>query len=334
MKISTLALLTMSVYLAACATKVRIPDIALDAPVFAKAEPEPISKFETSVITVPEPLPLPGQLKPLPQKAERDKSSTAPDKPPEDRIADANAAAKIEPGKDSTINAMQVYPFTQGALYQLYAAVNQVSDIALEPGETLLSVSSGDTVRWVIGDTQSGAGASHRTHILVKPIAANLATNLVIATDRRTYHLELSSTEKTYIASLSWTYPLSELVIRKRQAEARAEARDAVIDTGITLESIRFRYRIDGDAPWRPAQVFDDGNKVYIQFPSTLRQGEAPPLFIAGADGKPALVNYRVKGSTYIVDRLFAAAELRHGEDPQRIVRITRRDVQWREVWK
>ena len=188
-------------------------------------------------------------------------------------------------------------------------------------------------MRWVIGDTQSGDGASARTHILVKPIAANLAANLVIVTDRRTYHLELSSTEKTYIASLSWTYPLSELVIRKRQAEARTGAREAVIDTGIALESIHFRYRIDGDAPW-PAQGFDDRNKVYIQFPSTLRQGEAPAFVIAGADGKLALVNYRVKGSTYIVDRLFAAAELRLGEDPQQIVRITRRDAQWREVWK
>ncbi|WP_088343836.1 MULTISPECIES: P-type conjugative transfer protein TrbG [Rhodomicrobium] len=332
MKSSTVALLALSALVAACATKVRIPEIALDPPVFAKAEPEPPSRFETSVVTVPEPLPLPGQLKPLPQKAEI--KGAGPEKPPEDRVADANAAAKIVPGKDSSINAMQVYPFTQGALYQLYAAVNQVSDIALEPGETLLSVSSGDTVRWVIGDTQSGAGASARTHILVKPIAADLATNLVIATDRRTYHLELTSTEKTYIASVSWTYPLSELVIRKRQAEAQAAAREAVVDTRIALDAIRFRYRIDGDAPWRPAQVFDDGNKVYIQFPSTLRQGEAPPLFIAGADGKPALVNYRVKGSTYIVDRLFAAAELRQGEDPQRIVRITRRDAQWREVWK
>ena len=56
--------------------------------------------------------------------------------------------------------------------------------------------------------------------------------------------------------------------------------------------------------------MFDDGAKVYIQFPSGLAQSEAPPLFVIGPDGKPALVNYRVRGTTYIVDRLFAAAEL------------------------
>ena len=44
------------------------------------------------------------------------------------------------------------------------------------------------------------------------------------------------------------------------------------------------------------------------------------------------LVNYRVRGSTYIVDRLFAAAELRLGTAPQRIVRIIRTDAVWREA--
>jgi type IV secretory pathway VirB9-like protein len=33
-----------------------------------------------------------------------------------------------------------------------------------------------------------------------------------------------------------------------------------------------------------------------------------------------------VKGSTYIVDRLFAAAELRLGSGPQQTVRISRTD--------
>ena len=82
----------------------------------------------------------------------------------------------------------------------------------------------------------------------------------------------------------------------------------------------------------KPLRVFDDGAKVYIQFPSGLAQGEAPPLFVTGGDGKPALVNYRVRGATYIVDRLFAAAELRLGTAPQQVVRITRVDAVYRET--
>ena len=64
-----------------------------------------------------------------------------------------------------------------------------MTDIALQPGENLVAVAAGDTVRWVIGDTTSGTGADKRTHVLVKPFTAGLATNLVITTDRRSYHL-------------------------------------------------------------------------------------------------------------------------------------------------
>ena len=85
---------------------------------------------------------------------------------------------------------MQVYPWSEGALYRLYTAPGEVSDIALQAGENLVSVAAGDTARWVIGDTASGSGAARRTHVLVKPSAAGLSTNLVIATDRRVYHVE------------------------------------------------------------------------------------------------------------------------------------------------
>src|SRR3546814_4806476 len=69
-------------------------------------------------------------------------------------------------------------------------------DVALQPGEELVAVSAGDTVRWVVGDTTSGTGERQQVHVLVKPVAPDLRTNLVITTDRRAYHLELESTEE------------------------------------------------------------------------------------------------------------------------------------------
>ncbi len=159
-----------------------------------------------------------------------------------------------------------------------------------------------------------------------KPFAPGLKTNLVVATDRRTYHLQLESTEKTAMAALSWTYPNDQLLILKRQNE-RAEA-VAPIAAGLALENLHFRYGITGDTPpWRPVRAFDDGAKVYIEFPDRIDQGEAPPLFVVGPDGGSQLVNYRVRRNYYIVDRLFAAAELRLGNDPQQVVRIARADA-------
>ena len=324
----SLAVSALAIVVCACATNIRVPEVPLlDSREFGAAQREPEAKRPVEIVEVPKPLPLPGQLKPVPKRIERSKDETTP----KDRVTTANAAARIEPVKDGYINAIQVYPYTKGALYQVYAAVNQVTDIALEAGEKLVSVSAGDTVRWVVGDTTSGEGATGQVHILVKPIGADLETNLVITTDRRTYHLELRSTDKTYMASVSWTYPASTLLALKADRAKTEAAHSVIADTGVNLDQLRFRYTIEGDAPWKPRQVFDDGAKVYIQFPSGLAQSEAPPLFVIGPDGKPALVNYRVRGTTYIVDRLFAAAELRLGTAPQRVVRIVRTDAIWRE---
>ena len=321
----------LSIALGACATRVPVPEIPiLDSPAFAAARADADPKPEVRYVEVPKPLPLPGQLKPVTKSAEA-KEEPPPKERVRERVTGANAAARVEPVKDGYINAIQVYPYSKGALYQLYAAVNQVTDIALEASEKLVSVSAGDTVRWVVGDTTSGEGKDAQVHILVKPIGADLETNLVIATDRRTYHLEMQSSPATYMASVSWAYPGAELVsLKKPRAEAYSAG--AAADVGLKLSEMRFRYRIEGDAPWKPTQVFDDGAKVYIQFPPGLAQSEAPPLFIIGPDGKPALVNYRVRGTTYIVDRLFAAGELRLGTAPQRVVRIVRTDAVWRET--
>ncbi len=80
-----------------------------------------------------------------------------------------------------------------------------------------------------------------------------------------------------------------------------------------------------GDKPvWRPLRAFDDGRQTFIEFPPSLAQGEAPPLFLVGADKKAELVNYRISGRFYIVDRLFDTAELRLGLKKQQIVRIAR----------
>lgn len=313
----------MAGILSACAGQPKQPPvIAYDSSDFRAATVEPEAPLPVQIVEKPVPLPLPGQLQPLPSAP----TVVTPDnRPPTQRVTDANKAATLEPTRGGYLNAMQVYPYTEGALYRLYAAPERVTDIALQPAESLVAVSAGDTVRWIIGDTSSGAGEASRVHVLVKPVAASLTTNLVITTDRRAYHLLMESTPQTAMASLSWTYPQDQLLaLQRRNAQA---ATSQPIATGLTLENLHFRYAITGDnPPWRPQRVFDDGAKVYIEFPSRLDQGEAPPLFVIGPQGEVQLVNYRVRGRHYVVDRLFAAAELRLGSEPQQVVRIERTD--------
>jgi type IV secretion system protein VirB9 len=314
--------LLASVSLAACSSAWKPPEIKYDdTPRQAVLQADPPKPVK--IVELPKPLPLPGQLKPLPgPKAPGDPAD------PQVRVEEANGAARVQPTRAGYINAMQVYPYSDGALYQVYSAPGQVTDIALAAGEQLVGagpVAAGDTVRWVIGDTESGTGPTKRVHILVKPTRADLVTNLVINTDRRTYHVELRSTEKTYMASVSWAYAQDQLIALRRQ-NALAEAGTAVA-RGVDINALNFRYKIEGDTPpWRPLRAFDDGRQVFIAFPTGIGQGEMPPLWVIGPAGGAELVNYRIQGNHMVVDRLFAAAELRLGGETQKKVRIIRTD--------
>jgi type IV secretion system protein VirB9 len=220
-------------------------------------------------------------------------------------------------------NAVQLYTFVDGTSYRLITAPERVTDIALQPGEALTAVASGDTARWTIGDMVSGSGENRRTHLLVKPFSEGLSTNLVVTTDRRTYHLALESRAGMAMTAISWTYPQDQLIALRRHQEQAAAARPAA--SALRVESLNFDYAISGDRPaWRPIRAFDDGRQTFILFPPAIAVSEAPPLFILGAHGDAQLVNYRVSGRYYVVDRLFGAAELRLGTGHQQVVRITR----------
>ena len=210
-----LVLLSLSGALVACATPPPL-EAPPDELVLAARLPEPPKPVE--VVEVPKLLPLPGQLKLKPAEP------GAVD--PRGAVGVAHEAARVEPTLDNYVNATQLWPYSPDALYQVYTSPERVTDIALEAGETLISVSAGDTVRWVIGDTLSGSGAEERVHVLVKPVRPDLTTNLVIHTNRRSYHLELTATPDTWIAAVAWRYPLDRLAMLKTST-ASARGRGA-----------------------------------------------------------------------------------------------------------
>lgn len=291
--------------LSACAS-LKPPDIEYDSDVPAlPAPPPPVVEEPPAPLHVPPPW--------TPSRG-GDAAETA-----EGRVVNANAAARVEPRREGYHNAIQVFPYSEGALYQVYGAPGQITDIVLEPGERLSGagpIAAGDTARWIIGDTTSGSGRDARVHILVKPTRPDIATNLVINTDRRSYLVELRSGEDTYMPQIAWAYP-----DRPRAARPPAVTRPVIPPAA----DRNHRYALQGDAPpWRPRSVFDDGRRVYVVFPTGIVQGDMPPLFVIGPDGDPQLVNTRVTGNVLIVDRLFAAAELRLGDEDQQRVRIVR----------
>lgn len=300
-------------------------------PSYVRATPLREQPRQASIVEVPKPLPLPGQLKRVPVPSREPHPASDKSGPAWEVIDDANRKAEAGPEAEAYFNAIMTYDFAPGALYQIYAAPLRLTAIQLQPGEKIVGKPAvGDAIRWIMGVGRSGAGMPdqpEREYLYIKPTRAGLQTSLAINTDRRTYYFELHSFEDTYMAAIEFRYPQDELE-RLQASDAREAAlAKATTATNISLDALNFSYRItveNGKPVWTPVQVFDDGRKTFVRFPAAMLNREAPALFVLSSTNEVQLVNYRVKNDYYIIDRLIERAELRVGQKDQEIVRITR----------
>ena len=232
---------------------------------------------------------------------------------------------------DEAKSAPAPFASAQGYIMFPYGAVvpriacrpYRVTDIALEPGETIMGIHAGDTVRWLFSPSQSMQDGIEVSHIVVKPTMPDISTNLMVHTDRRSYQIDLTSSESgQYTTGVAFTYPnenLNAKFVKPRKKEDEPRRLNPDVDgnvySGYTVKTRSTRL------DWKPLAVFDDGKKTYIRMPSRIT--EAPVLYIR-LDGKDSLVNYRIKDRYYVVDRLFDTAVMRLGA---RSVVITRNEL-------
>lgn len=239
---------------------------------------------------------------------------------------------RVKQSVQSPVNAMSVesktiYSYVPDAIYMIYAALNHVVDIQLQPGERLTGkIVAGDTFRWEVGTVEDGSGSNVTTHVLIKPKQAGIETNFLIVTDRHSYRLYAQSNEDFFIPTVGWAYSDEEMTSKSAQIRKEQQRLDGMVAApAIIAANLNFKYKIDAKKKyaWVPVRAFDDGSKTYIQMAPEMKSSEAPVLFIK--DGKKLnLVNYRIRGSYFIVDRLFEEGELRSGKkDKVRIIRET-----------
>jgi P-type conjugative transfer protein TrbG len=192
--------------------------------------------------------------------------------------------------------------------------------IELQPGEIVLSRIAGDTERWEIAPAVAGADGK-TTLVVVKPRECDVTTNVVLATNRHLYDLTLDSPpckarstnpQEPYVRHIRFYYP-DETVTTWTKPNIPPVAK-----VGVDVATLNFGYEVKKDRkfPWIPAQVFDDGTRVYIKLPAEARSTEAPVLFAIDGDGSKTLINYSVVDpDTYVTDRLFDRAALVAGID-------------------
>lgn len=249
-------------------------------------------------------------------------------------------------------DGLLMYPFGQGQP-EITCSPLHACAIQLQAGEIINGAPIlGDTARWVIAKAETGEGEQTTPHIVIKPTEEGLATNMMVMTNRRAYMLTLKSSAAAYESRIGFYYPAdmaqewkesAQLALRKTEADKKRKVGDMPIASIEQLNLDGYQIKGDKSLAWHPLRVFDDGTRVWIQMPASIRSSEAPALVLLDKNGGSELVNYRIKeaeqgGSKvtyYIVDKLFERAGLIVGVgSDQKKVEITKaKAVSWSSNW-
>lgn len=261
------------------------------------------------------------------------------------------SAMQLAKAYDSAESAPRPYMQNNGRINFYFGTMNprlvcrplRLTDIELEPGEQIKNLHISDTARWSVSTAWSGGLDALVTHVVVKPQLPDIAANLLIHTNVRTYSIELVSiTESQYMPFVGFIYPEIPQQTRTEDEEAwqklleqynlannlkSANAERERINNARLADpaEINLNYSIkvtqgNKKVAWKPTQAYDAGGKTYIVMPDITKITEAPTFFIK-ANGREKLANYRVDGNKYIVDRIFDIGILQIGKDRVAIYR-------------
>jgi type IV secretion system protein VirB9 len=218
----------------------------------------------------------------------------------------------VQTGKAANImtEGFTQFAYDEGNQPVIHTTPFQETVISLEPGERFTNITSGDPNRWSYAVAVSGSHPCLQQNVLVKPSAPDIATNLVITTDRRLYNLKLVSTQESQLTRvIRFWYP-KELINHINQETLQQSDEVANSAPNVNLSQLNFNYKLSCGGlfctcpAWKPTQVFDDGMHTYIQFPASIANKDMPALFILD-HGINTLVNFRSKPPFFVVDRIF-----------------------------
>lgn len=209
--------------------------------------------------------------------------------------------------------------FTYGSgIPTVVCALLELTDLAFEKGESILSVQLGDSVRWNIESAISGSANDSVEHLIVKPLEAGLKTSMLITTDRRTYHIRLKSTEADFMPAVVFSYPNSLKLPSKKHygddsylqytsnyvsnvdhndnSETNSSLKNYSSVQNVSYEGNsrpalnvaatyndstqrrNYNYSVDGDSKIIPQNVYDDGKRTFIVMNNPINSSYLPVL--------------------------------------------------------
>ena len=167
-------------------------------------------------------------------------------------------------------------------------------------------------VTHAFGDAQAYDFQQVGKHLLLKPIAQQADTNLIVITDKRNYAFLLQNAQpgkgkETHRITLN--YPDSQAAMSAAQA-AQNQVNQALDQTGVAINWQN--YTMSGNQSLAPVNAWDDGAQTWLRFAPGQ---DLPAVYFVDADGNEVIANrHMADAHTIVMHRVAAKWHLRLGD--------------------
>lgn len=210
--------------------------------------------------------------------------------------------AEVVPLKGTVDSRIRTVLYDPMQVYRLEAFVGYQIELVFADGERFAGQGSGDVEGIVVG--------AHENHVIVKPRAEQVGTNLVIYTNRRAYRFDYvvhghapNPRVDEVIYTVLFRYPPETA----REDERRIE--QSLARVGSARER-NLDYWFCGSEAVKPVAAFDDGVQTHLTFGS---RAELPAVFLLNDDGTESLLNFTVEDGVIVVHRVARRMVVRRG---------------------
>jgi type IV secretion system protein VirB9 len=220
-------------------------------------------------------------------------------------LACSLSMAETTPQRGEADGRIRNAQYRPDEVYRLYGYVGYALELIFEEGETFAGNGGGDLEAITFGHFEN--------HLILKPRAASVGTNLVIYTNRRAYRVDYSASARKpdpridlIMYAVQFLYPEVVKPTRPDPEEARR-----ALEREAALRPKNLDYWYCGAPDLRPISASDDGVRTRLTFGA---KAEMPAIFLSNADGTESLLNFSVENGDVLVQRVAAKFVVRRGK--------------------
>lgn len=221
-------------------------------------------------------------------------------------LTTAPSHAELLPPRGYTDSRVRQVIYDPEQVYRLRGYVGYHIHLKFEEGETFIGLGT--------GDIEGIAFAAQDNHLILKPKAPVVGTNLTLLTNRRDYQIDYTATEARpgrepgqVIYALRFIYPPSPEARRAEHERRQIEQR---LRTATEGRSRNLNYAYCGRTELQPIAASDDGVQTRLRF--GVRR-EIPAIFVRNEDGTESLLNFSVDDGEVVIHRVARQFIVRRG---------------------